>query len=218
MVLRKMQALLGKLYDLPSNYDIYDFLVTDRARLASYWRASPAEEVDERVLVSQTASDVRIGVYIDAAVLKRLDAENPFLALNDANLADYCAALEGVSHFQYLAWRVAQAEAVSLLELELQAEVDKYAAAMALLTSQCAGRFPGALHDRLFRGVRYAAGLSAEEESRYRIANERAAMFCRRLDRRFLLDKRGARPEAWLQALRRFYRCGGAAKVRQAAA
>ena len=68
---------------------------------------------------------------------------DPLEALDEGNLADYCTALEGVSHFHYLVWSLARGRNVSLLELELQAEVDKYASAVALLTRQRAGRFPG---------------------------------------------------------------------------
>ena len=33
MVLRGLQSLLGRLYDVELNYDVYDFLVTDRRAL-----------------------------------------------------------------------------------------------------------------------------------------------------------------------------------------
>ena len=33
MVLRGLQSLLGRLYDVELNYDVYDFLITDRHAL-----------------------------------------------------------------------------------------------------------------------------------------------------------------------------------------
>jgi len=210
MVLRDMQTLLARLYDVPSEYDVYDFLITDRRSLPQ----APHTEVDEQVLVAHTHEGVRVGVYIDDAVIERLGDNNPLTALNDANLADYCTALEGVSHFHYLTWRASRDLPVSLLELELQAEVDKYVAALCLLTSQRDGEFPGSLHERLFHGVRFANGLDDEALVRYQTANRHAARFCRRLDERFLRTRQ-TRPEAWLAEMRKLYRCGHAEKLRR---
>jgi hypothetical protein len=146
-------------------------------------------------------------------VLKRLARNNPLDRLSDENIADFCTAIEGVSHFHYLTWRAANAVSVSLLELELQAEVDKYAAAVLLLTRQYEGRFPRSLHERLFHSVRYHVGLDAESLSRYRQANKTAARFCRQLDERFL-HRRRVQPERWLGELRNFYRLHHAQKLR----
>ncbi len=85
---------------------------------------------------------MRLGLFIDRDVLERLARRDPLEALDEHNLPDFCTALEGVSHFHYLVWSLARGRNVSLLELELQAEVDKYATAVALMTRQQAGRFP----------------------------------------------------------------------------
>ena len=53
--------------------------------------------------------------------------------LNENNVADYWTALEGVSHFTYYAWNAARDKPVSLFELELQAEVDKFVTTGILL-------------------------------------------------------------------------------------
>lgn len=218
MVLQQLQALLARLYDVPNEYAVADFLITDRKRLAELgWEDADRHTADEQVLVSESRQGLRIGVYIADDVLDRLSDNNPFEALNDANLSDYCTAIEGVSHFHYLTWRAAHAEPVSLLELELQAEVDKYAAAMRLFTEQYGGRFPRTLHERLFHGVRYFAGLSSECLARYRQANRFAARFCRQLDERFLRNRR-VHPEGWLRELRRFYRLRHAQKLQRVAA
>lgn len=206
MILRELQSLLARVYDVPCSYDVHDFLIANSAHV-------PHADIDEQVLVTQTQNEMKIGVYIDAAVIARLSGNNPLLALNDENLADYCTALEGVSHFHYLTWRASCDLPVSLLELELQAEVDKYVAAVWLLTSQ-RGQLPMTLHERLFHHVKFARGLDAESRTRYRTANRHAARFCRRLEERFLRTRR-ARPEAWLGEMRSLYRCGHAEKLRR---
>jgi hypothetical protein len=210
MLLREMQNLLARFYDAPSDYDVYDFLTTDRRHVGLHETST-----DEQVLIAEHHDGAQVGVFIDEQLLTRLDKSNPLHALNDDNLADYCTAFEGVSHFHYLTWRAARGLPVSLLELELQAEVDKYASAMLLLTRQ-RGLFPTHLHRRMFDRVSFAHELDAESLARYQLANRHAARYCRKLDEMYL-RVRCQRPEAWVAELRRFYRCGHAEKVRRAA-
>ena len=216
MVLAQLQSLLARLYDVPAEHAVADFLITDRARTTAQGDAADGI-TDEQVLIDERDDSLHIGVYISEDVLGRLAGDNPMEALRDSNLSDYCTALEGVSHFHYLTWRARHAEPVSLLELELQAEVDKYAAATWLYTVQRAGRFPHTLHERLFHDVRFCHGLDAASLARYREANRGAARFCRQLDERFLRCRR-AQPEHWLAELRKFYRLSHAQKLRRAVA
>jgi hypothetical protein len=213
-VLQRMQTLLARLYDAPVEHHIDDYLVDDRDQVAEY--TGTECNTDEQVLLIESKEEVRVGVFIDSDVLSRLERADPWAALEEGNLQDYCTALEGVSHFHYLMWNLARKRSVSLLELELQADVDKYASALTLMTQQCAGVFPGSLHQRLFDRVGYLPELSSEERRRYEDANRYAARFCRSLEERFL-KRRRHRPEAWVAALRRFFRQGHQAKLREAA-
>ena len=216
-VLRGMQSLLGRLYDVEVEYDVYDFLVTDRGALGGLERGNDARVLEEELLVAETADGAGLALYLDPGLLKRLEHADPFGALTDLNLADYCTALEGVSHFVYTAWRLHRDAPVSLLELETQAEVDKYAATVFLVAQQQGGTYPGQVHPRLFDRVSFDARLEPEQYHRYRTAHRCAAQYCRRLERRFV--RRGeARIEALLRELRTFYRLGSAAKLRHALA
>jgi hypothetical protein len=216
MILRRLQALLGRLYDVDLDYDVYDFLITDRRLLGDALigeRRAPEEEL----LLAPTADGAGVALFIDAGLLGRLEAEDPLGRLTERNLADYCTALEGVSHFVYTTWRLDRDAPVSLLELETQAEVDKYAATVFLLADQQGGAYPLQVHARLFDRVSFDAALAPAETERYRTANRCAAQYCRRLERRFV--RRGeARIEALLRELRRFYRLGSGAKLRHALA
>lgn len=217
MILRRMQALLARLYDAPVAHDVDDFLVTDRDELATLIGEDDARSAsDEQVFLIQEEDTLRIGVFIDQSVLDRLQRSNPLHALCDENLHDYCTALEGVSHFHYLMWSLTRARSVSLLELELQAEVDKYASAVALLTQQRQGRLPATLHARLFHTVSFLPNLDEISRRRYEEANRHAARFCRSLEQRYLHARR-LRPELWLAELRQFFRCGHQEKIRRLA-
>jgi len=214
MILRRMQQLLAQLYDAPIEHDVEDFVIADRQRFTSL--TGEQCEADEQVALVEEGDGVRIGVFVDEQVLARLQQHDPLDQLDDDNLADYCTALEGVSHFHYLMWSLSRTRHVSLLELELQADVDKYAGAVKLMTHQGRGCFPATLHQRLFHGVSYLPGLSAEHRRRYEEANRTAARFCRSLEEKFL-RARCSRPEAWLSQVRRFFRCNQQEKMRLAA-
>ena len=215
MVLRGLQELLARLYDVEIDYDVYDFLVTDRNALAGITPCNDVRLLDEALLVAETTEGAGVSLYLDAALLKRLEHADPLGALTEHNLADFCTALEGVSHFVYTLWRLDCDAQVSLLELETQAEVDKYAATVFLLAHQRGGPFPAQVHRRLFDRVQFDARLLPDQYERYRTAHRCAAQYCRRLELRFV--QRGeARIEALLRELRRFYRLGSCAKLSHA--
>jgi hypothetical protein len=147
-----------------------------------------------------------------------LEQADPQRSLTEDNLADYCTALEGVSHFVYSTWRLDRDLPVSLLELETQAEVDKYAVTVFLLGRQQGGMsYPAQVHARLFDRVSFDARLEPDQYERYRTAHRCAAQYCRRLEHRFV--SRGvARIEALVRELRSFYRLGSSAKLQRALA
>jgi hypothetical protein len=216
-VLRGMQSLLGRLYDVEVRYDVSDFLVTDRRALRNITPENDTRVLDEELLLAETVDGAGVALYLDPSLLKRLENADPLGALTESNMADYCTALEGVSHFVYTAWRLHRDAPVSLLELETQAEVDKYAATVFLIAHQQGGTYPVQVHPRLFDRVSFDARLEPEQYDRYRTAHRCAAQYCRRLERRFV--QRGeARIEALVRELRKFYRLGSTAKLRHALA
>jgi hypothetical protein len=215
MLLREMQAMLAGLYDAPAEHDVHDYLITDAAHAAALQGAAGRPATDEQLLVTEDEEGLGLSLYLDRAVLERLLERCPLRELSEDNLADYCTALEGVSHFHYLVWNAAHARPVSLLDLELQAEVDKYASALRLLLAQRGGKFPGELFERLFDRASFLPTLTPEQRARYEEAHRYAARFCRRLEERFL-RRRQARPEAMVAQLRAFYRLGRHAKLRHA--
>jgi len=217
MVLNRLQSLIGRLYDVDMNYDVYDFLVTDRRDLKGAAPVNDARALDEELLLAESPDGAGIALYLDAGLLRRLEGDDPVGELTESNLADYCTALEGVSHFVYSTWRLHRDLPVSLLELETQAEVDKYAVTVFLLADQQGGDYPAQVHARLFDRVSFDARLEPDQYQRYRTAHRCAAHYCRRLERRFV-SRGQARIEALVRELRKFYRLGCAAKLQHALA
>jgi hypothetical protein len=218
MVLRGLQSLLARLYDVELPYDVYDFLVTDRQAVKCPDPENDQRALDEELLLAEMPDGAGVALYLDPEVLKRLEAADPHQALTEENLADYCTALEGVSHFVYSTWRLDRDSPVSLLELETQAEVDKYAVTVFLLARQLGGgSYPAQVHPRLFDQVSFDTRLKPDQYERYRTAHRCAANYCRRLESRFV-NRGVARVEAMVRELRGFYRLRHDAKLRHALA
>jgi len=112
---------------------------------------------------------------------------------------------EGVSHFIYLAERARVDLPVTQLELELQAEVDKFVLLFDLSES------PTRLHERMFDSPRFLDGEDTEAGERYRLAHHLAARFVSRVV--VANDRTRAR-----ERLRSFYRAGQTEKIRLARA
>lgn len=209
MVLNALQELLAGIYDVPLAHDVYDFLVTDPDCVPEAERTRPCEE---QLLVARDGDEVAIALYLDAQLLERLAAADPLERLTAANLADCWTALEGVSHFHYLAFHAEHDHEVSRLELETQAEVDKYVATLSLLRRQMPAHFPRELHRILFGRTHVDPQLPRERAALYRRASAYAARFCRRIEGRLQRPAEEASRDMAAE-LRRFYRLTEARKL-----
>jgi hypothetical protein len=211
--LERLERLLTGIYDLEIDCRLEDFLVTDRQALPGECRDAGG---DEQLFVSAVDGELCMSLYLDPALLERLERSDPHEHLDQDNLADCWTALEGVSHFLCVAHNAGHDRPVSRLALEMQAEIDKYVACFALLRRRHPERFPPELHDLLFRRAQVDPALAAERRSVYERASEQAARFCARLEPRLrALCTRG--DGSWLGILRRFYRLSDAGKLRHIA-
>jgi hypothetical protein len=213
--LAAMQQMLAGINDVPVQHPVKDFLIHDVRVCNQLLGRALSDDEDEQVLICESEAGPALSVYIDQRVVSNLSMDDPLVCLSDTNLAAFCSAVEGISHFQYIIWCIEHTRQISLLELELQAEVDKYSLATCLLIQQSKGRFHHGLHSRLFSQVAYVATLDAQCQRRYSEANRGAANFCRRNDQRYL-NCRKPKFERWLAELREFYRCSHHHKMRRA--
>ncbi len=154
----------------------------------------------EALLVHEADGSLELGLYLAPDVLAGCPS---------GALGPFCQLAEGVSHFLYLARSAELARPVSLLELEAQAEVDKFALLLLRAWSGGRGGWAAVLHRRLFEETSLRPGLSALEERRYGEANRLARAFCARL----LPLIAARRLEQLLQVLRYAYRLGAVAKL-----
>jgi hypothetical protein len=204
-----LQSELHAIYavEAPS---VRPFVVGEAAARA----AGRAPRAPEELLVLEEEGGLRLGLYLADAVLAAAaeaapQGPRPRLARRGVFGLLACAA-EGVSHFVYLATRAAAGRRVSLLELELQAEVDKFALLVLHLWRRGHRRLSPALRRRLFERVRYHPHLAPDERVRYEEANRLAAGYARWLEGRFVA---GCDADGMLRELRATYRRSGGEKV-----
>jgi hypothetical protein len=210
VLLWDLQRLLGSLYGIDIDADVRDFLVTDVDAIRQLDAAATARDCAEKLLIEEADGELGMALYLDAAVLGRLAAHDPRERLCGRNLGDFWLALEGVSHFNYVAWNAALDKPVTLLELEMQAEIDKYVCARVLLARQDASDIDGQLLGRLFDDPGFDDALCPEELFRYQDANRLAGRYCHSLECRFPAGPPGP---AMVRELRAFFRWPQPAKV-----
>ena len=210
MLLRHLQNLLGGIYGIDVPEDVYDFLVTDLA-VAEYLAGTNSDaETEEKLLIVQSEDALDVALYLDEKVLGRLTSADPRQRLHHQNLEDFWTVLEGISHFNYLTWNASLDRPITLMELEMQAEVDKYVGTRVLLQEQT-GEFPGhRIIRQLFEETCFYAHLSEQELERYRSASSFASRYCHSLESRFPRDRVAS---DMMQELRAFYRLPQPGKV-----
>lgn len=186
--MRRIQRRLSLFYGLDAAPDVLDFVqpVDDGAR--------------ETLLLRESDDGLEIALLLPERLLSG-DERTP-------DTDTLLQALEGVSHFVYLAERARVSLPTTRLELELQAEVDKF----VLLAVD--GRKPSQRHSqrlsaRLYEEVSFLHAAGSEDGERYRLANSLAARFVHRLER-------FPTPSELHAELRRFYRAGQTEKIRMA--
>jgi hypothetical protein len=201
--LAQLQRLLQSVNGLEEMESVADFLVDDPTGWAA--NASP----NEALLVSEQGDELRVGLFLDEEVLAQLvrGAGEPW---THARLSGFCAATEGVSHFLYLLHRARARRPVSQLELEAQAELDKYLSVLLQLWAVGRRDASAQLRHRLFERVSLRPGLTRAERERYRLASALAAACARALETRYVVP---GRLEGLLREVRRLYRLGGGEKL-----
>lgn len=192
-----LQRDLASLYRLDVTHDVSDFVRPLDER-------DPEAHRHEVVLVDDASSPPAIAVCLSERVPRALAGDTTAgLSRFDA----WCAAVEGVSHFTLLAWRAEHDRGVSQLELEVQADVDKFVLALlqrALHRSPGeVHRSAGLLHRALFDRVKFHDTVDSTRGRRYRDAHRLAARYTQSLQRRHL---RHGRIPRMLEELRDFYR------------
>jgi hypothetical protein len=200
----RVQRGLEALYRVATDVAVDDYMIDASTRDGLVHERRPREQL----LCVEQGGEMSLALFVDPHALANLAQHDPSRQLGDHNLGDFLLVVEGVSHFIYAVCCARAERPVSQLELELQAEVDKYVT--CLLVTGPEQRQSAEWRARLFTEPRYDEDLDADERDRYRAANDNAHRYATYLETEFVATRRI--PEM-LGQLRRFYRDGLAAKL-----
>jgi hypothetical protein len=182
LILLDLQRQLERIYRLTAQLPIDRFLISAE-ELAGYLpRGTP---VRPQVLFQEAGENVFLAVHVGRE------------ELHPKNLADFLGAAEETSHYLYLSFKARNERPVSLLDVEVQGEIDKFLLASLHFSTD------RNLFRRLFEEVRFHERLGGEAVERYRRAHGLGAKFLKSLGEIFRRDR--ARPDV-LRMLRTFYR------------
>ena len=134
---------------------VHDFLFTERERLPQAVRDS---QTDEQVLVLDEGGAAAVGLFLDPQLLGAADPRQSARGAARAVTSRTTGRRSRASAISSI-WPGTRATTarVSLLELELQAEIDKYVSSWWLLREQDPARYPAELHRLLFERSRIDA-------------------------------------------------------------
>jgi hypothetical protein len=186
----RVQAGLERVYHLDRVADVSDFV-------------APADAGSREALLVRQASDGGVEMRVQLPPL----GEG---ADGDARLDALCQIIEGVSHFVYVADRARADRNTTQLELELQAEVDKWVVLAASMSAFDVSR-SAALRSSLYERIAMVHDETTELGERYRVANDAANRFVRHLEREYVQRRRFRELR---ETLRAFFQLGQEEKLR----
>ncbi|MFH1017783.1 MAG: hypothetical protein V1798_06315 [Pseudomonadota bacterium] len=191
MKLRALQRIIEKIYRLDSNAPVERFLVSAEELKG----LNPgSKDTSPQILLRQGEDETLfLAVHIGDKTLRRIRGKGP----NTIRLKDLMEAAEEISHFVYLSWSAANDRPVTLLDVEIQGEIDKF------LLARMVRPYEPDLAARLFERFSWKEPMHAEERERYREASRLARKFCASL----------GRFKNALRRLREFYRLNSQARL-----
>lgn len=179
-MLQDLQNWIEATYRLDGEEDLAPYLIGKRELKRFLKPDDPFRKAEEVVLFTESGGECFLGLY---------------LKVRGGRLHRLLTTLEGVSHLRLMMHRLKASEKLSRLELELQAEVDKF-----VFLRMREPDVDAAFH------LRRSAGLPGLDEAQRRLYDDSlrlANRYCRRLEREFLAT--GSR-DGLFRELRAFYR------------
>ncbi len=186
-MLKRLQDRLERIYELEIGLQADDYLVTDYVN----------------------SRDMNVALYLPPDILNTLENDHPMDNLHEGNIKHFLISLEAVSHFMYLAWNGYNDHPVSLFELELQSEVDKYISTMILIANQSEFYLPQGVLTRLFLQHPFVDDTNTQEDTCYRQANYYAYQYCKALQQNCIEEEQ----RSLFDDLRAFYRLNSVKKI-----
>ncbi len=196
-MIQQTQKILESIYQLPQVELAENYLINQNQLQYFLGHEHPYCHADEVVVSSYDGSELEIGIFFHQKILNNL--KNPTL-IQKLNV------IEGISHYLLLSYKFQQNIALTRLELEMQAEIDKF-----LYYSLSDQRTKN--YEQSFNVLHVPINLESlnpEQQQLYQHANQLAKKYCHYLLKKFLARKTH---DALLCEIRNFYRMPYAQKI-----
>ena len=207
-LLSDIQTKLEEIYEVSVSEKVLDYIITDKDFAEIVSNKKIENNTMEQLIITTNNEYLDVSLYLDDNLVKRIGNQFPSVHTDKNALHDFWIALEGVSHFLYLAWNANFDRPVSQLELELQAEVDKFVSALNTLNNKQDISAMNEIWSLLFSKPRFQTNLEYQCLQRYQKANAYASQYCLSLMEIYQSNSNSIPNE-----LRRFYRLSQNQKI-----
>lgn len=200
-LIQTVQTRIEGIYGIAVGESAQDYLIS-RDELAALLPTQQRTVVPKELfLVNPKPADdtLEIALFFDPELTQNLVTNDPLHKLDAVNISDFCTLVEGVSHFVYYLHKASLEHEITELELELQAEIDKFVLLSFSIEAPSSERHR--ILELLFEDYCLHKNLKPEQEERYRTATKLARKYCHGL----LKDLQQTGPEEVLQEIRTFY-------------
>jgi len=188
-LINKIQSQIESLYGIKIGAHATDYLITQEELKALLPYNQSAIIPKELFLVNPSPQDdtLEVALFLDPTLQQNLNTHNPLSKLNKENISDFCTLIEGISHFVYYLHKASLEFEITELELELQAEVDKFL--LLALCTENSQHHCQHLIELLFEDYDLHAHLTETQKERYHTANDLARKFCFEISKHLKKEK-----------------------------
>jgi len=138
-----------------------------------------SDENQNALVVKEDQGEASVLLCLQEKIIKRIENKIVPWDFKPELLPDLSIAIEELSHFNTYCKRAAEDREISPLELEVQAEVDKFALALEWLDELNQEKLQDEIFEILFGQCQVGAWVSGSKADRYVDAHRIARNFCR---------------------------------------
>jgi hypothetical protein len=149
-------------------------------------------ELDNSLIIAEREGEADLAICLREKVLERLSSVQLPQDFDFELIPDLSLVVEELSHFNFYCVHAHSGRQISGLDMEIQAEVDKFAFALDCLEQQNQASLEHKLFDLHFEHLKLGGWVSSDLALRYEDAHRIARGFCRKILQRPRASERRA--------------------------
>ena len=127
-IITEVQTQLESAYGIKIGESVHDYII-DKKELFELLKDQKLETLPKELFLINPNPEndtLEVALFLDEDLQQNLSTHNPLETLSNDNITDFCTLIEGISHFVYYIHKASLKYSVTQLEMELQAEIDKF--------------------------------------------------------------------------------------------